>query len=330
MTSIVGIDVGTTTIKISRWLPGAPIGTERVEQTPPTPRAIASVVERLMTEADADVVALSSFRRALVFDDESLVLARSSPAEPLVTVDGHTSLTDVRNRLAPIHRWREADGYRNHRRFCTFDVWLAERLTGQPVVAESQAWLTGMWNTSELTWDLEVVNRAGVSVADLPEVLTTARIVGGVCLPILGDHEATAVAAQAASLWPLRLLECGTAMACMIGTATSPPDGLGLESPSRCGYLEVIDPFFARRVQTGSAPPPAWMTGTAPQSAGAVALSVLLTQGIDTGKISLCGGNATQEVLDALLRHGFDATIHDELTSSAGAVLVAEHHLRRS
>jgi len=321
---IVAIDIGSSTMKVSRQMTDGSLNTERVSHTPQTPRAILTSVENLIAESGADVIALSCFRRALVVDEYNLIFARSSPTHPVVFVDNVLDGVDLRNRLAPIHRWKHAGGYGSIGAFRTLDGWLSERLTGKNALAESQAWLTGAWDTDLLTWDSAVLACSGIEPADLPEVLMTPEIVGGICLPVLGDHEATAFAAFNLGQWPLRLLECGTAFAGLLGQAAAAPVGLGVESARRCGYSELIDPLFSLRMIEGHADTPEWMPSHPVASTESLLTGALASVGIASGQVWLCGGNAKPEFVDALIASGYDAIIIKELTSGVGALQLAE------
>ncbi|QXJ21252.1 hypothetical protein AGRA3207_002089 [Actinomadura graeca] len=321
MPGVVGLDIGTSTIKLSRRAGSGGIVTERVAPTPSAPIEIMRVVDRLLRDAPPGVVGLSAFRRALVVDDRTLVLARSSPPEPVVRVETGGRL-DVLNPLAPIHRWADSVRLRSGR-FQTFDVWLAERLTGRPACAESLAWLTGAWDTTAGSWDERVCAEARIPPGQLPDVLTEPLVTGGICLPVLGDHEATARACASAGAWPLRVAECGTALACMIGGGPEAPPRLGLESPVRCGYAELVDPHFARRVQGLDAPPLAWSAAASP-SPGEVVAGAFGEDETSGAPIVLCGGNATPGLAADLTAAGFDVLMDGTLTSSAGALIIAE------
>lgn len=322
MADVVAVDVGTSTTKLSRRAADGVITTERVARTPVKPIDIVQTVDKLIRAAEADIVALSSFRRALVIDDDTLVLARSSPAEPIVRPESDGTI-DALNPVAPIHRW--VDSVRLAcPRFLTFDVWLAERLTGRSVCAESLAWLTGAWDTVRGAWDERTCVAAMLAPEQLPDVLSEPFIVGRVCLPVLGDHEATALACARAGEWPLRLAECGTALACLIGGNAEIPPRLGLESPIRCGYSEWVDPHFAQRIAGKSPPAPAWMPNTRRPSARDVVIAAFRRHPEFNGPILMCGGSATQKLLEDLNEAGFDASVDTAYTSSAGALILAE------
>ncbi|WP_067464027.1 hypothetical protein [Actinomadura macra] len=322
MVAVAAIDIGTSTIKVSRRITADEIVTERVARTAGTPIEILNVIDRLMRDTSADVTALSTFRRALVVDDHTLVLARSSPPKPILRPEFAGRL-DALNPLAPIHRWVDSVRLRCHR-FQTFDVWLTERLTGRSACAESLAWLTGVWDTTGGAWDESVCAEALISPDHLPEVLTEPLLAGGICLPVLGDHEATARACASAGAWPLCVAECGTALACMIGGGSEAPPRLGLESPVRCGYAELVDPHFARRMENLTAPAPRWMSASTSPSAGEVVTAAIGHRRTPAAPVLLCGGNATRGLAEHLTTAGLDVRVDATITSSAGALIIAE------
>lgn len=322
MSDVLGIDIGTSTIKLSRRTAGGEVSTERVARTPPEPLEILRSVDRLIHDTSAGVIALSSFRRALVVDEYTLVLARSSPSEPIVRPESSGKI-DAMNPLAPIHRWVDSLHLRCPR-FQTLDMWLAERLTGRSVCSESLAWLTGVWDTYRGVWDEAACIESLLRLDRLPEVISSPAVLGGVCLPVLGDHEATAIACAAAGDWPLYVAECGTALACMIGGGPEIPTRLGLESPVRCGYTELVDPYFEQRINGIACPAPKWMPGATFPAAGDVLIEALRNRGHSGGVIVLCGGNATQKLIEDLTSMGLNASIDHAYTSSAGALIMAE------
>jgi hypothetical protein len=320
MAEVIGIDIGTSTIKVSRRVAIDTVVTERVARTPSTPGEILRAIERLAGQADT--AAFSSFRRALVVDDYKLVLARSSPPEPVFRPTS-TGRIDALNPLAPIHRWLHSVRHECPR-FQTFDVWLSERLTGRSVCAESQAWLTGLWDTERGAWDESACVEASISPEDLPEVRSEAFVVGGACLPVLGDHEGTALACASAGEWPLNVAECGTALACMIGGGTQVPRRLGFDSPIRCGYTELVDPYFAQRLGGASVPAPRWMAAAESPSASEVVLKAFRERKDFGDPVVLCGGNVTRRLMEDLAAGGLRFSVNDAYTSSAGALMAAE------
>jgi hypothetical protein len=324
---ILGIDIGTSTIKTSeRWTTGEVI-TSRVQQTPTKPLEILRLIDHITKTTTSDYIALSTFRRALVVDDDNLIFARSSPARAVVKPES-AGVIDADNPLAPIHRW-VATPHSAKTRFSTFDVWLSERLTGLRTCAESQAWLTGLWDTHAGMWDERARTAASVPSIDLPDVLSEARLVGGVCLPIVGDHESTALACASEGAWPLRVAECGTALACMIGGEEVPPTGLGLESPTRCGYIELVDPHFARRVAGIRAPVPNWLTTNSDPSAADVIAAAFDRDNRSGSVVLLCGGSVSAHLIDELSNRGVKVTFNATLNSSVGALILGEAVLRK-
>ena len=280
------------------------------------------MVKRLVQRTSADTIALSCLRRALVVDDYTLVLARSSPPEPIVR-PAASGQTDALNPMAPIHRWVDSVN-QVCSRFLTFDVWLSERLAGRSVCAESQAWLTGLWDTSLGAWEESTCADALIRPEDLPEVLSEVSVVAGVCLPVIGDHEATALACAAANEWPLSVAECGTALACMIGGGPQVPPRLGLAPPFLCGYTELVDPHFERRINGNSAPAPSWMTNAGSPSASDVVVEAFMRQEKIDRPVLLCGGNVTRALVEDLSASGLDVVVRDTIASSVGALILAE------
>lgn len=312
------IDIGTTFIKVSSRSSDGSIRTSRFVPTPTTPDGILAEVRRLLGLFQVDRFSMSCFRRALVVGDR-IVLARErqgvAPGAP-----GSTG-TDLLNPLAPVHRWMAiADGLPGD--FVTLDGWLAERLTGVHAVSESQAWLSGLWQTGSQRWSTEAVEWAGLRRDRLPTVLTEPQLVGKLCLPILGDHEATALAAYSASPSELRLVECGTAVAVMHGVVAR-PSGLGIRSATWCGYAETVDPWFAYVEPRGGGD----LVPRTEESRSAVIHGMLAALGLDGEQFTCCGGGATERLVSALRVLGIDAHRSPDVCSGYGALMMLEQEI---
>jgi len=210
----------------------------------------------------------------------------------------------------------------------TLDVWLGEQLTGEHVIAESQAWLLGLWNSAEQAWSPDAIKACGIDDAELPAVLTQPKSARGVCLPVLGDHEASVLCAMESVGSSIRLIECGTALAVMVGEVSN-PSGLGIDSPQRCGYSETIDPWFYGRIKHQTVPAPDWADCPGQLSANDV-VEAALTARVPVGeRVVLCGGNASNQLRRFIQSLGYQAEIHPEITSSGGALLLAENEVFR-
>lgn len=265
-----GIDIGSTLTKSVLLQSGgddAGIVRARIEgATPREPEAILALVQSILTrEPDRKLIwAISSFRRAAILDDgggkEQISWARDAMglrgADP-PPLSGQTAIAD---NLATAHRWRTGNRC-GELGFDTFESWLAEQLIGRRVISESTAWLTGLWNATESHWQAECLTYLGAAEQDLPAVLIMPEVEGYLALPVLGDHQASVLAARALSN-NMAFVEVGTALAVVIGNVREdhPLTSVPLLAPPIAGYREFIDPFCSVRMLSEKAVTrlPAW------------------------------------------------------------------------
>ncbi len=236
--SILAVDIGTTRTKYrfetsqsaqEAWLEtGSPTDTVRL-------------IRRLRDRYRPTVTAIASYRRAALDSEAHPILVRDLDASPPSL---HFPGTDAGNPFATLHRWRPHP-VRGTAGWFSFDAWLAQQLTDLAAVAPSMAWLSGAWNLDTKQFDPSVLSmlKQANRLPDLPEVLDVPTLVGGVLLPILGDHEATAISAFAAR-GELNVVECGTAWASLVQVQEDLSSALGLDAPQATGYRETIDPFL--------------------------------------------------------------------------------------
>jgi hypothetical protein len=283
---LMAIDIGTSNIKAGYRL-GDETELWRHGPTPQTPRAILASVTQLYASRDAAALAISSFRRAIVISDDVMVLARDSPRHCVLPSDHAPGGCNVRDPLSSVHRW----ALDHSRQPATLDSWLAKRMSGHSVIAESMAWLTGGWDTESCRWVPEILSKLGVDEKNMPQVMTSPRMYGSLMLPILGDHEATMVAA-ASVLDDVCLLECGTAMALLVSLPQFDRRKVGVQSPYRAGYSEHIDAYLALRLRGGIAPLPDWIPSHYPGMDFADELLNILELLQDSCTLTLCGGNS--------------------------------------
>jgi len=257
-----GIDLGTTLTKsvlLESDRDGAETVRIRIEGvTPREPEAILALVQSILERDPGKNViwAFSSFRRAAVLIDSEgkpqISWARDALALPkdLPSLAGQTAITD---RMATAHRWR-AGKRRGEIGFDTFESWLAQRLTGRRVISEATAWLTGLWDVSEGHWQAECLEYLGATEQELPTVLKSPGIEGCLALPVLGDHQGSALAACTHSR-SLAFVEVGTALAIVIGEVSEnrPLTSVPLLAPLTAEYQEFIDPYCSVRMMSGKA-----------------------------------------------------------------------------
>lgn len=233
--SILAVDIGTTRTKYrfedsrltreDHWVPTV------------SPCQTVEMIQGLRDRYRATATVVASYRRAALDTQARPVLVRDLDAPPPpLNFPG----TDAKNPLATLHRWKSpTPGW------FSFDAWLSYQLTGRTVVAPSMAWLSGAWNVVTGSFDRGVLSMLMRSdrLPELPEVINTPHLQDGVLLPILGDHEATAISAFS-TRGELNVVECGTAWASLVQVQDELSPTLGLGAPPMVGYHETIDPFL--------------------------------------------------------------------------------------
>lgn len=236
--SVLAVDIGTTRTKY-RFEDSESAHDDWLETG--SPKDTVRLIRRLRAHYRPTVTAIASYRRAALDSEANPILVRDlDTSPPALNFPG----TDAGNPFATLHRWRTrpvtgAAGW------FSFDAWLAQQLTDLAAVAPSMAWLSGAWNIETKQFDSSVVSmlKQANRLPALPEVLDVPTLVSGVLLPILGDHEATAISAFTAR-GELNVVECGTAWASLVQVQENLSPGLGLDPPHAAGYRETIDPFL--------------------------------------------------------------------------------------
>jgi hypothetical protein len=314
VSDVLAVDVGTTLLKWSRRVGRGPVTRGVVGATPRSLSEVVRSVQLLVTDCEPDLIGFASLRRATVVGD-AIQLARDfDPAGKKIRASGRPGSRSA-DALAPMHRWIHQEG--GPRGFDTLDAHLARRLTGTWAVAESMAWLSGLWDTHTAEWDAVAVQACGLQPAALPVVLQRAQVAGRFVLPVLGDHEAT-YRAVAARYGRIAVLECGTALAVLLPATTAHPDAVpGISSSERAGYREFIDPDFAVRLQGNPGRQLDWVgdEATRPDAATVLRTAVQLS---GTTPVLLCGGYAG-ECAELLARSGPSDAIVVDTTMNPGA-----------
>lgn len=299
MEQTLGIDIGTSAVKVSPGNAGMP--QRMVGGTPISAVEIASIVRGL---AEERLAAVSSFRRAAVVDGRlEMVRDRMSRSFP------HR----CQGKTARNTRFSTASAYGPGVQFELFEAWLARELCGEPVVSQRVAWLSGLWDRGTGDWCPDCLMFAGLHASGLPRVTNAETQIGRWVLPFLCDHEATLLCVQREYPEAGALLEMGSASASLVSSSGS---FLGINvlamGQGEQPWSEVIRPGFSRQLAAGD------------DAADLLRDHVAHIRDGGHTRVVVSGGNVTPEIRAALDAAKLDVITSTSVGSCVGARLTAD------